>query len=154
MHPWHMEVSRLGSKWSYSRWPTPQLQQLQIQAASATYTTAHSNARYLTGWARPEMEPVSSWILIRFNSAEPWWETPPSPIFYCTHFYVWDFLFYTGWMLTQVIVRGGKVILAAPGMWWEFVFWMVASLPCLFWSLMSLWVTTLSTFISVTAVGV
>ena len=31
-----------------------------IQAVSATYTTAHSNAGSLTHWARPEIKPVSS----------------------------------------------------------------------------------------------
>ena len=38
------------------------------------YTTAHGNAKSLTHWARPGIEPVSSWILVRFFSAEPWWE--------------------------------------------------------------------------------
>ena len=39
-HPWHMELPRPGVK--------PQPQPHGIQAASATYTTAHSNARSLT----------------------------------------------------------------------------------------------------------
>ena len=34
-----------GVNWSPSHWPTPQPQQCRIQVASATYTTAHSNAR-------------------------------------------------------------------------------------------------------------
>ena len=37
-----------------------------IQAASATYTTAHGNARPLIHWARPGIKPVSSWILVGF----------------------------------------------------------------------------------------
>ena len=37
----------------------------------STYTTVHSNTRSLTHWARPGIEPVSSWILARFISAEP-----------------------------------------------------------------------------------
>ena len=37
----------------------------------ATYTTAHGNALSLTHWARPGTEPASSWILVRFVSAEP-----------------------------------------------------------------------------------
>ena len=45
---WHMEVPRLG-----------------IWAVSATYTTAHHN------WARPVIEPTSSWILVGFLTAEP-----------------------------------------------------------------------------------
>ena len=41
---------------------------------SVTYTTAHSNARSLTHWARPGIEPVSSGILVGFISTEPQWE--------------------------------------------------------------------------------
>ena len=37
-----------GSNQSYSCRPTPEPQQGQIQAVSATYTTAHGNARFLT----------------------------------------------------------------------------------------------------------
>ena len=52
----------------------PQPQQHQIWAASATYTTAHGKARSLTHWARPGIEPASSWILVGFITTEPWWE--------------------------------------------------------------------------------
>ena len=52
---WHMEVPRLGIKL-----------ELQLQAyatvtwvVSAAYTTACGNARSLTRWARPEIEPTS-----------------------------------------------------------------------------------------------
>ena len=45
--------------------PTPQPQQWQIGAAfgaaSATYTTAHSNAESLTHWVRSGTKPASSW---------------------------------------------------------------------------------------------
>ena len=51
--------------------PTPQPQQCQIRAASATYSTAHGNARSLTHRARPGMEPASSWILVGFVTTEP-----------------------------------------------------------------------------------
>ena len=37
-----------GSNRSCSRWPTPEPQQRGIRGASATYTTAHGNARSLT----------------------------------------------------------------------------------------------------------
>ena len=47
-HLWHMEISRLGVQSELSYWPTAQPQQHQIQGASVTYTTAHSNARSLT----------------------------------------------------------------------------------------------------------
>ena len=42
----------------------PQPQQCEIQALSATYTSAHGNSRSLTHWARPGIEPTSSWILV------------------------------------------------------------------------------------------
>ena len=42
--------------------------QCRIRAAYATYTTAHSNASSLTHWARPGIEPSSTWILIGFFS--------------------------------------------------------------------------------------
>ena len=47
-----------------------------MQAASAIDTTAHGNAWSLTHLARPGIEPVSSRMLVRFVSAEIWWELP------------------------------------------------------------------------------
>ena len=38
---------------------------------SATYTTAHVNARSLTHWARPGIEPTTSWFWVGFISAVP-----------------------------------------------------------------------------------
>ena len=63
-----------GSNWICSCQPTPQPQQCQIRATPATYTTAHSNAGSLTHWPRPGIEPVSSWILLGFVTAEPQWD--------------------------------------------------------------------------------
>ena len=40
---------------------------------SATYTIAHGDARSLTHCAGPGIEPESSWILVRFTSAESQW---------------------------------------------------------------------------------
>ena len=51
-------------------------QQRGIQATSATYTTAHGNARSLTHWARPGIEPTTSWFLVRFVSH---WATTGTP---------------------------------------------------------------------------
>ena len=48
LYPLHMEVPRLGVNPSCSCWPTPHPQQREIQAVSATYTTAHGNAVSLT----------------------------------------------------------------------------------------------------------
>ena len=52
----------------------PKPQQGQIWATSATCTTASSNARSLTHWARPGIKPTSSWILVGFISPVPWRE--------------------------------------------------------------------------------
>ena len=38
----------------------------QIRAAAATLCPSHSNARSLPHWARPGIEPVSSWILLGY----------------------------------------------------------------------------------------
>ena len=43
----------------------------------ATYTTAHDNARSLTHWVRPVVEPASSWMLVGLVTAEPQQELPP-----------------------------------------------------------------------------
>ena len=68
-HPWHMEVPKLGVEL-----------ELQLPATSpATWDLscifdlhpARSNARSPTHWARPGMEPTSSWILVKFVSAVP-----------------------------------------------------------------------------------
>ena len=41
-------------------------QQHGIWAVSATYTTAHNNARSLTHWARPGIKLATSWFLVGF----------------------------------------------------------------------------------------
>lgn len=78
LHLLHMEVSRLGVKL--------ELQQLAYTTATATpdpsricdYTAAHSNARSLTYWVRPGIEPAPSWILVRFVTTEAQRVCPPS----------------------------------------------------------------------------
>ena len=65
-----------GSNRSHFCQPTPQPQQRQIQAASATYTTAYGNARSLTHGARPGMVPTASRFLVGFVSAVPQQELP------------------------------------------------------------------------------
>ena len=49
----------------------PQPQQHQIWAASSNYTPAPSNTGSFTHRARSGIEPASSWMLVRFVSAEP-----------------------------------------------------------------------------------
>ena len=41
------------------------------EPVSVTYTTAHSNTGSLTYWAKPGIEPASSWLLVRFVSSRP-----------------------------------------------------------------------------------
>ena len=57
----------------------PEPQQLGIQAVSSTYTTAHSNAWCLTHWARPRIEPGTSWFLVGFINH---WAKVGTPIFF------------------------------------------------------------------------
>ena len=92
LHTQHIAVSRLGGEWelqplAYTATiarPDPRhvcdlhhsSKQVQIQDKSATYTTAHSNARSLTHAARPGIEPVSSRMLVRFTFTVPGWELP------------------------------------------------------------------------------
>ena len=66
--------------------PTPQPQQCRIQAVTATHTTAHGNTRSLTHWARPGIEPITSWFRVGFVSAVPWWELQVSIKFYWNTF--------------------------------------------------------------------
>ena len=53
---------------------TTATQQSRIWAASVTYITAHGNARSLTYWTRPRIEPTTSKFLVEFVSAAPQWE--------------------------------------------------------------------------------
>ena len=51
--------------------PMPQPQQRRIWTASVTYTTVHGNTGSLTHWARPAIEPETSWFPVGFVSAVP-----------------------------------------------------------------------------------
>ena len=53
-----------GSNLSCCFQSMPESQQHQIQATSATYTRARGNTGSLTHWARPGMEPATSWFLV------------------------------------------------------------------------------------------
>ena len=50
-----------GLNWSHSCRPMSQPQSRWIQAISSNYTTALGNAGSLTHWARPRIEPSTSW---------------------------------------------------------------------------------------------
>ena len=58
----------------------------QICAVSVTYTTAHSDVGFLTHWARPWIEPASSWILVGLVSGEPQWELPSNLLLSKIHY--------------------------------------------------------------------
>ena len=60
----------------------PEPQQCRIWAASATYTTAHSNAGSPTHWVRPGIEPATSWFLVRFINHWAMMGTPPILYFF------------------------------------------------------------------------
>ena len=78
LHLQHMEVPELGVKSRMElQQSTPQPQQHWIWATSMTYATACSNARSLTHWVRPGIEPASSCILVRFLTC---WATKGSPV--------------------------------------------------------------------------
>ena len=52
--------------------PQPQQQRQICIAMSATYTTPHSNARSLTHWVRPGIEPASSCLWVYFCKYVHW----------------------------------------------------------------------------------
>ena len=69
LYLWHMEAPRLGVELGYSCWLTPQPQQRRFWTMSVNYTIAHGNARSLTHWARPGINPATSWLLVGFICA-------------------------------------------------------------------------------------
>ena len=62
-----------------------------LGSMSATYTTAHSNARSPTHWARPGIKPESSWTLVRFNIC--WAKTGIHVIFNDCVFFISTFVY-------------------------------------------------------------
>ena len=67
-HSRHMEGPRLGNQ-SCTCWPTPQPQQRQNRATSATYTTARGKAGSLTSKARDQTCVLMDPSQIRFHRA-------------------------------------------------------------------------------------
>ena len=59
-HPWHMEVPRSGAEPELQPPASATATATRIRATSATYTTAHGNARSLTHGARSGIKPASS----------------------------------------------------------------------------------------------
>ena len=72
----HMKVPSVWSNWSCPCLPIPRPKQLRIQATSMTYAASGGNARSLSHWVRPGMEPTSSGRLVRFVTC---WATTGTP---------------------------------------------------------------------------
>ena len=74
-HLQHMEVPRLGVE--------SELQLLAYDTATSTQDQSHvcdlhhSSGQHQTHWARPGIEPASSWILVGLISTEQQQELPP-----------------------------------------------------------------------------
>ena len=91
-----MEVLRLGVE--------SKLQPPAYTAATATWDLSHvcnlhhSNGRSLTHLVRPEIEPASSWLLVRFDSTAPQCE-------------LFEGAFLCGYIHGQTAL--------AQGLWWE-----------------------------------
>ena len=68
-----MEVPRLGVdvELQLLAYTTAIAMQDLSSIASVIYTIAHSNARSLTHWERPGIEPESLWILVGLDTAKP-----------------------------------------------------------------------------------
>ena len=66
-----MEIPSLGMELELSlpAYTTARAMQ-DPHGTSATYDTAHGNARSLTHCVRPGIKPESSWILVRFVTTE------------------------------------------------------------------------------------
>ena len=86
LHPWHMEVPRLGVEC--------ELQLPAYATATAKPDPSHvcnlyhsSQQCQILNPLRPGMESPSSWILVRFISNEPWREPHPTISWWnCCHF--------------------------------------------------------------------
>ena len=66
--------------------PTPQPQQLGIQAAPVTYVAVCGNAGSLSYWLESGMEPASSWTLVRFLTC---WATTGTSSFPFLWLHLW-----------------------------------------------------------------
>ena len=62
-----------------------------------TYTTAHCNTRSLTHWSGTGIKSTSSWILVRFVSAEPYWEL------HIAYFYITVYIILTNELVDKLL---------------------------------------------------
>ena len=77
----------------------------RIWAASMIYTTAHGNVGSLNHWARPGIEPATSWFLVGFVNH---WATMGTPTYCALRPYV-DELKWNQWHLTGDFINYVKV---------------------------------------------
>ena len=73
---------------------------------SVTYSTAHSNAGSLTHWARPGIEPVSSWILVRFLTTESQWKLLEKFTSWSCLRFIYSLIINCAWTWTGIIWCG------------------------------------------------
>ena len=69
LHPRHIEVPRLGVE--SELWPLAYTATPDPSCICNLHHSSQGNTGSLTHWARPGMEPASSWMLVRFIAAEP-----------------------------------------------------------------------------------
>ena len=69
-----------------------------IWATAASLHHSHRNAGSPIHWARPGIEPASSWILVRFISTAPQWELPASNFRY----QIWRCQWPTYWLQRNI----------------------------------------------------
>ena len=74
----------------------PRPQPRQIQASSATYTTAHANVGSLTHWAGPGVESTTSWTLVRLVTHTATMGSPRA-----------------------VVLNSGRVLTSSPPILWD-----------------------------------
>ena len=103
LHPQHMEVPRLGVESELQLLAYATATATGSRAASANYTAADGNARSLTHWARPGMEPASSWILVRFVTCWATRETPNSIIFKCSGAHSHSLIIVQKWRFDEIV---------------------------------------------------
>ena len=68
-----------------------------IRATDAGLRHSHSNVRSLIHWARPGIEPATSWVLVRFVSAAPQWELHHELSTGGTSWVGWLFIYLDSW---------------------------------------------------------
>ena len=85
-HLWHMEVPRLGVQSELQLPAYTTATAMPDPSRVCNLQTAHGNARFLTHWTRAQIEPSTSWFLVRFISTLPQQELPKTIKFFKENF--------------------------------------------------------------------